>query len=334
MAREGTNVIQQIGAQTVAGTAVPAVGRFASLGIDLGYEITSKQFRSRGAKTNTTSIVHKKMVTGTFEGPLSYVELVWILAGMNPASVVTTTGVSVWTIAPNPIGADTFRYMTLESGDDEQVEQYVDMQFNSLDISWGLEDVNVSGAVFAKPRTIMGGGLTPALPMFSEVPVSARDITIYCDPSFATIGTTAMGDPFDAKISLGEKFSPKWVLNKAQTTYKESFEKIPDKTFTLTIEANSEGRTLLADLIDNNSGKFFQVEAKGINIPGGTPSTPYTIQFQFYAKLTSVREQKDYQDALFAYELTFTMVQESTLNAPYKVIIKNALTSALAGFGA
>lgn len=321
MAREGANLIQQIGVQTVAGTAVSATKKFASLGIDLGFDITTKQFRSMAAKQNTTSIIHKKMATGTYEGPLSYTELVYVLAGMFPFAVVTASGVSTWTFTPNAIGADSFKYYTLECGDDEATEQYKDVLFTSAEISWGLEDVMISGNVFANPKTVLGS-LTAALPFLAERPVSARDITIYCDTAFAGIGVTPLTDVFDAKLSLGEKFAPKWVLHRVQTTYKEPFERINDKTFTITLEANSQGRTLLQDLVDNNATKFFRVEAQDGLISG---ATNYTIQFDFAAKLTGVREQKDYNDSLYAYELTFTLIQESTLNGPFIAVVKNAL---------
>lgn len=325
MAREGANLIQQIGVQSVAGTPVAATKRFASIAIDVGADIVTKQFRSHGAKQVTTSILHKNMSSGRFEGPLSYNELIYVLAGLASTTVNTVTGVSTWTHSPSPIGADSFKYYTLEQGDDEDTEQYKDLQFTSLDISWGLEDVMMSGAVFAKTKATLGS-LSGGVSILAERPVSARDITIYADTTFGGIGVTALTDPFDAKLSLGEKFSPKWVLNKTQTSYKEPFERISDKTFTITIEAGSQARTLLSDLLAGN-GRFFRVKAEDGEIPSSTPSTNFLIQFDFYAKLSQVREIKDYQDALFAYELTFVLIQEANLNAPYTAIVKNNLTA-------
>jgi hypothetical protein len=45
------------------------------------------------------------------------------------------------------------------------------------------------------------------------------------------------------------------------------------------------------------------------------------------AKLTSVNEMNDYNDGIFAYELTFTLIQESTLDAPYIATVRNALSA-------
>ncbi len=330
MAREGTNLIQQIGVQSVAGTSVAATKRLTSLGINLGLDIVTKQFRSHGAKANTSSIVHKIMSSGSFEGPLSYIEICYVLAGFSAtATPVTTSGVSTWTFSPNAIGSDSYKLFTLEQGDDEALEVYKDVLFTSLDIAWGLEDVTMSGNLFAGGRTVTeGGSLTSAISLLAEKPVSARDINIYCDTTYGGMGGTQLTDPFDAKLSLGEKYMPKWVLNRSYTSFKEPYEKISEKTFTITIEANSQGRTLLSDLTNPASttpGRYFRVEASDGVI--GATATNYSITVDFFAKLTAVREVKDYNDSLFAYEMTFTLLQESSLNKPYLITVKNALTS-------
>lgn len=326
MAREGTNVIQQLGVQSTPGTTVAATVRLASLGIDIGKELVTKQFRSMGAKTNTTSIIHKKMSRGTFEGPLSYNEIIYILAGMMPTTPSTTTGVTTWSSLPNPIGNDANKVYTLEQGDDEETELFEDLQFQSLDITWGLEDVMVSGNVFSKTSVVKGGGLTTGVALLAERPVSARDITVTVDPTYAGIGSSALTDAFDAKLSIGEKFEPKWVLNKTYTSYKEAYEKIGDLTFTITLEANSQGRNVYNYLI-GGGGYYIRVKAAGSDIIGGTPSTPLSITVDFFAKLTSVREMKDYNDSLFAYELTMNLIQESDLGRPYIITTKNGLAA-------
>jgi hypothetical protein len=321
MAREGINLIQQIGVQSVLGTPVAATKRLASIGIDIGLDLTTKQFRSHGAKANTTSIVHKVMSSGTYEGPLSYVEIVYLLAGLSAGVPVTGADSTVWTFTPNGEGSDTFSHYTLECGDDEDTEQYADLMFTSLEITWGLEDLMVSGNVFAKTRAELVGLSVATL--LAERPVSARDVSIYCDTTYAGIGGTPLTDAFDAKLTLGDKFAPKWVLHRVQTSYKEPYEMIGDKTFVLTIEANSQGRTLLASLI-TNAIRFFRVESEGGVIAG---TDTYRIRVDFAAKLTSVNEMKDYNDGIFAYELTFTLIQESTLDAPYIATVRNALSA-------
>jgi hypothetical protein len=323
MAREGINLIQQIGVEVTPGTPVAATARLSNLDIQLNDTLETKQFRSMAVKSNTTSVIHKLMARGNYNGPLSYVEICYILSSLAPSAVNTVGGVSTWTFLPNPIGSDAFKTFTLECGDDEAQEQYAGMVFNGLEVLWGLEDATMSGEVFSEASGPLAG-LTASVPLLAERPVSRDEIDVYVDDTYGAIGTTKITDAFEARFRIGQKFEPKWVLNTDYASYKEAYEKIPELSMTITIEANSQGRTLVADLLANNTGKFLSINAVGGIITG---ATPYSLTVEGHFKITALRPQKNYGGGLYAYELDFTAIHNESMGRAWRVTVVNALAA-------
>jgi len=317
-------------ANTTAGVAassgVAATKRFSGLEINITDAIETKQFRSWGAKANTISAIHKLWAKGSYKGPLSYVEICYILASLAPKTVTADSpvaGVTEWNFLPNPTGSDSVNSFTLEDGDDEAVERYSSLQFLSFEGTWGLDDITCSGEVISKPHTNIGG-LTAGTSLLAQRPVLRSHVDLFIDTAYGSIGTTKFPDTFDGKFKIGNKFDPKWVLNTSETSWKELVEKIPEMSMTTVIEANAQGRALVYDITTNNTGRYIRLRSQGGIVTG---STPYLLQFDMYGQAQDIRPQKDLNGMVYAYEIDWTAINDDTMGRAWRAKVYNALTA-------
>lgn len=80
----------QIGVETVAGTAVPAIRRLLATEFMPSPKPNVKTFRPQGNKFRTSSIRGKEMTEGSYDGVLAYNDIVYLLSALvqkNPSSV-------------------------------------------------------------------------------------------------------------------------------------------------------------------------------------------------------------------------------------------------------
>lgn len=325
MARESANLVQQISPETIRGTAVPATRQFAGVMVDIGGKLTTKQYRRHGAKAMTSSIIHKEWSEGKFDGPLSYVEFVYFLAGLFPFTKTTVNvGATQWDFLPNAAGNDDATTFTLEDGDDEAVDRYSYLTISSLDLDFGLEECKMSGNCFAQPQDASLSALSsPAVPL-AERNVSSREVDVYMDDTFATIGTTKVTDAFEAKVSIGEKRQQKWVLNSSNQSWKEAKEIVPAANLMLTAEYNAQIRALQASL-KNNPLKYFRIVANGPVIPGAG-AQKYLIQIDFCGKVQDKDKQAD-MDGIYGYQYNFGAIQDAAMGRAYSIRVINALNN-------
>lgn len=323
MARETENIVQQIGVQSVFGTAVAATRKLAGLTFNIGDKLDAKKFRRRGAKFDDTIVHNKKWTEGSFEGPGSYNELCYILAGLFPytvAPVSGATGAYKWTFLPAAEGNDDAKFLTLEEGDDEAAERYADVTLQSLDLGFTREDVNCNGNCFAKPRDTGFSTLTTGISTLASRPMSGNEIDVFLDTAFGSIGTTKLTDAFEAKFSMGAKREPKWVLNSAEPSWKESKEVVPEGTLSITTEHNTQSRTL-RDALD--AVKFLRIQSTGPLITG---STYYRFRLDFCGKVVNPNRQPDFQ-GIYGFDYQFSSMLEPTMGRGYSFEIINMLSA-------
>lgn len=321
MARESGNIIQQVGVQPDFGTAAAATRKLAGLTFIIGDKVDVKTYRRKGAKFNDVYVNNKKWTEGTYEGPGSYNELCYILASLFPYTVAAVEGASgafKWTFLPSAEGNDDAEVLTIEEGDDEAAEMYQDVTLQSLDLGFTRDDVNCSGNFFAKPKDDVFSALSEDAAQLASRPMSGNEVDVYMDSTFAGIGTTKLTDVFEARFAMGNKRDPKWVLNSANKSWKESKEIIPDGTLMISTEHNSQSRALRAAL---EAAKFFRVQSIGPLITG---STYYRFRLDFCGKILNPDRQPDL-DGIYGFNYEFGSFLENTMGRGYSFEIINQL---------
>lgn len=323
--RNSENIIQQIGIQSLYGTPVAATRKFAGLFFTFSDKFDVKTYRSKGAKFNDSSVINKSWSEFTFEGPGSYNELPYILAGLFPGAVPTTVVAGVFKYAFNPAGEgkDDHSYFTIEEGDSDDADRFSDVTIKSFNLDFSRDEVNYSGDGFAKPNDGSFSALTSSgVSKLASRPISGNEVSVYMDSTFAGIGTTKLTDAFTARFSMGEKRQPKWVLNAAETSWKEDKEVVPDVNLTIATEDNAQSRALRASLA-SNPVQFFRVEAIGPVISG---VNNYRLRLDFCGKIMNPNREPD-MDGIYGFEYEFGAFLENTMNRGFSFEIINALSS-------
>src|SRR5690349_4161730 len=97
--RAEVNVVTQLGVETTKGTTVAAGKRFPDLQVELSPDDEVKFYQPSGSKTYEVGVPNKRMAMGSYNGPLTYGSLPWILSSLKYAAPVQigTTGGYTWT---------------------------------------------------------------------------------------------------------------------------------------------------------------------------------------------------------------------------------------------
>lgn len=148
-----------------------------------------RAFRPVGSKANTTAIGQKEWTEGSFEGPLAYRDIAYLLSGLlETASIVTPTGAVLtrrWTWNPQNFEPDDYITYTIETGFDGFVERTRFGLINGMTVAWGREGVDVSGDLLCQEHeddTV----LSDDTPVFiDELPVDPDEGSIFAGSSLA-----------------------------------------------------------------------------------------------------------------------------------------------------
>jgi len=163
-----------------------------------------------------------------------------------------------------------------------------------------------------------------AIPDVDPVPVQASLVDVYIDPSGATLGSTKATRVLRGSLSIGGRFNPLWVVNSANASFQTWVEQKPTATISLTLEADAEGMSYLQDMRVGTT-RFIRIMAtSGTNYI--TATTPYSITFDAAVKVAEMVKLSD-QDGVYAIEIGFTVVSDSTWGHAIQATLVNAIGS-------
>lgn len=323
MGRASVNRVVQWGIETTKGTPVAANKALPSTSVDLGPKVESKEYRAQGYKYNTTSRIHKQWGEGPLSGPLDYNQILWPLTSLIMLPTPTTpsggTASRKWTFLPVSRGADDFKSFTIEQGDGDAAEQMAYSVVTSLTIEITTDDANISGTVIGRKPAATTLTATPTV--IPQFPVSAREVDVYMDVSAAALGTTKLTDPFVARLIIGQKFNPKWVLNTANASFEGLIEIPTDLSLIFEIEHGTQSRALFAEIGDNPT-KYFRIKCTGPIIEG---AIRYSIIIDVAANVTEA-DQGDV-DGDWTRVYTANPIHDTTMGRPFQIEVINVITT-------
>jgi len=271
----------QIGKESTPGVAVAATAKLASLRIDLSPQGDSSNIEPSGFKVPTGKVRIRESAGGDIAGgsALTYNELHWILNSLfKSVSATTTTGVSTRVYDWSPTAIETVDTYTVEQGDpNTRAHRVTGAVFTGLSMGFTRGGTpTVGGALMAGA---FEDGITPtaALTAVTPIAIAPGEIDVYADSTWSGVGTTKLLRVFEANFSATGMWGPLWALNSTLSSYVATLQQRPDVTMTLTVEADSAGMAFLASNYRTNTPTFLQIKATGINIAGGTPTTPHSL---------------------------------------------------------
>jgi len=113
------NQVVQIGVETTEGTAVPALKKLASLGFDIGPDVTIDVFKATGRKRPSIAAMSMESAEGDLSGRPTYDEIMYPLAMIMGNKVTTSLGSGAYqhVFTPKTSGSDVVKSLTVEQGD-------------------------------------------------------------------------------------------------------------------------------------------------------------------------------------------------------------------------
>jgi hypothetical protein len=324
--RPNVNVVTQYGVEVTKGTAVAASKRFPGLQIDISPELDPKFYRPEGGKFEEIGVQNREWATGTFNGPLTYGEFPILASSyVNYAAPSTTSGVTTWTNNPNHTTADTLKSFTVERGDATGAGISTGVQVTAMKINIDRMGATMSGNVIGK-KIDYTGSLTATPTTVENKPISMNVVSVYLDSTFGAIGTTKLTDVFDIDIDLPDKVDESWVLDSAQTSWKELIEKAYFPKLTVRTEFNAQMQAIYTAMKANTlPTRYLQIKAPGEIISG---SDTYEWTPSFALKLENAKEDRKGDSGVYGFTFSFRCVHDATMGRPFGFVTKNA-TAAL-----
>lgn len=316
----------QIGVETTEGTGVPANKKLTALGIRLQPRATFASFKATGAKYPSTSPLGKEWSSAELSGRLTYNEIVYPLSSVITTAAVTTpsgTLPRLWTFTPLTNAADNSKSFSVERGDGSIAEKVYGLKVVDFGIAFNRETIELSGACIAK--AIQTGATLTATP--TTVPLVAvlpNHLSLYMDPTSATLGATKLLLPFTANFEVSSRFGPVWVLDAAQSSYVATVETDPDTDFSITMMADTVGNSLFAAMRADTM-KYFRLEA--VNTQMIEAAVPYKFTLDVAAKIAG---EPQYSEVDGAEAITWPMKAHDdggSYGMAYQIKVQNAIAA-------
>lgn len=314
----------QIGVESVMGTAVAANKLLLGTSIESKIEAEVKTYRPYGQKFATVTALGKEWASAALSGPLTYTDWTYLMASAiayaAPAQQAATTAYK-WTASMSQLVADTIKSYTIEVGDTNRAHKLAHGLVNNLGYTINRDEATIKGSIIGQ-RISDGITMTATPTAIALVPVLPTQVDITLDATSAGLGTTKLLRVLSADFETGERYSPVWPVDSAQTSFATYTEKEPAPKLKLKMAADSVGMTRLTDMRAGTKA-FIRIKGTGALIA----STYYnTFQHDVCGIVSEVGDFTD-EDGLYAVEWTFTPVYDSGWGKSMEFQITNTLTA-------
>jgi len=330
--RSAINQTIQIGVETTPGTPVAATKTLGSIGFAMGINVDSTTSRPTGQKYASQHIVGKEWTAADISGNPSYEELPYLFSSLfsSPEIVPVTedggTGAATkWVFDTKSFGDDAPKTFTIEQGSSFRAHRASSAIISELNIEWSRDEISLGGSAFA--RAIEDGiTMTPNPTGFKQIPVKPDQLSVYLDDSADMLGNTKLTRALEGEMSVSDRFSPLWVVDRDLPSFASIVEGEPSVEFTIRQMADEQAmENLLA--MRGGATKFFRAEWVGPIIFGtGPTATRYSFVFDMAGQVSDV-DNFDETDGVFSIEWTFGAVHDSTWGKAMHAEVVNTQTA-------
>ena len=331
--RDTVHIQAQIGVEATKGVAVPANIILPATSFQTGIRPEVSPFRPEGQKYITTAPLDREWTEASISGRPSYTDLAYLLASIMcvpDSEAVDDSDAYEHVYTLNRAEPDAIRTFSVEQGDPSawSAGQVKAHKFNygtvtELGLEWRrTAEPTVSGRLMGRQLQTMSQTMTAGT-MLDAVPILSGDISLYLDTSLANIGTTQLTDVSRVQWRLGNRFNPRWAINRDEASWSRHTEMPPDLTFQLLMGADAAGMSPLASM-RTDSTVFIRLEAESaVEVDDGVP---YSLVIDMATKVTATEEFND-DEGTYAIGWTFTATPALAGGVPCIIKLVNAITS-------
>jgi len=323
--RATLNQVTQIGMETTPGTAVAATRRLPALSITPGIQTAINSFKPVGGKFNTVGALGKEWVEASYEGPLCYNHLTYLLNSLLTTDAPAQQGATAaykWEFVPAQNAMDDPVTFTVEQGSDVRAGKFTYGLVNGFTLEIDREAANVSGSMIGQAYqdniTMTASGVTDV----PVQPVQPTEIDVYLDSTAAGVGSTKLTRALSLSIEMADRYAPVWTLNSAVDGFVAHVETAPTATVTLLVEADEQGMGLLTAM-RAGSKRFLRLKATG---PVIADTYAYSLTWDMGVLVREVGEFSD-EDGVYAIEWTFDIAYDATWQKAMTVALVNTISA-------
>jgi hypothetical protein len=311
MGRPSVNRVVQIGVESTPGTAVACTKSLPTTNIELTRQTDTKQYRAMGYKTQTIAKIVKDWCQGKMDGPFNFTEIVYPLSTLvTPVITTPTNGLLTrkWVFTPKARGADAFKTLTVQEGDDTAALQAAYAVFTEFGVDLKLDDATLSGSLIAQnlTSTSLTNTLNEIQSFIKTGTVSGGTFTLtYSGQTTGNIPYNATADDVHGFLSA--------LTNIAATDIIVSGGPLPSTAVTVEFTGTLAGTNVAAITVDNT------------NVTGGGTIVASTTQSGGGTGVTTVdqvpigpREIDVYMDPAVGGTIGTTKVADA-LSASFKI---------------
>jgi hypothetical protein len=311
----------QLGVETVEGTSVAANKLLGAMSIAPSLQAETTDFRPMGTKYRTLVIPGKEWVEADVEGMATFDEIVYPLASLVSAPVITTvqTTGKQHVFTPNSTLADIIKTYTIEQGSAERAHKFAGGVFSEFGMEFTRESIELSGTMIGTGFTD-GITLTPTPTAIPTQPMLPAQTNVYLDATAVALGTTKLTRALQVGWNLSDRYGPLWTLNSTITGYAARIETEPTAEGHLMLEADAAGMGPLTQL-RAGATRFLRIEVLDTNLIGAGPAV-YKAWFDFAIKFNAASEFTD-EDGVYAVDWPFTIVHDPTWTKAFLFTVTN-----------
>lgn len=304
--------VQQIGVESVPGTAVAPDTQFGGLNIDIDTAIEFDEFGPSGQLTNTLVAPRQEWATGALSGFPTYTELPYVISNVLGAATITTpsgaTDARRWLWEPDESTPWAPKTWTLRRGvPGGTAEEAAYVLLSGLNLSFSRTAApEIGGDLFARALDYTASLATTGVTSPALIPILASQVSIFLDTTSGGLGGTQLLRDFSYEWSLADLFGTIWPLNASLDSFAAHSVTKPTIGNTLQMGNDAAGRALVANM-RAGSTVFVEVRATGDEIEAGQN---YSLVIQTALKVVEAPSRAD-ADGLSTLEWSFRNVYDA-----------------------
>ncbi len=311
--RSSVNQTLQFGLEATPGVNVPANKLLQCFDIQLGAMADVKPYAPTGRKYPSIVIENSEWVEGTLGGELDYNGMVYALAGVCGAPVISAVGASAiaksFVYTPPLTGSVQPQTFTIEQGENNA---YGNAIYNHK-VNYGLiSELGYKGdrkAGFTVSGKVLAQALQRAITMTATPtavalqPSAGKHFNLYLDSTSAGLGTTQLLKVLNVDFAFGNLYGMFFPMNRANLGFASHVDLDPTCAMKLLMEADAVGMTPLSYL-QAGTTMFLRVAGQGLVIDNNQ-----TVTLGTQSSGTFTLTYKGQTTAGIAFNATATTVQ-------------------------
>lgn len=233
----------QIGAETTAGTGVSASKKlFATLLGPIKGNVPVIQVEGAGSQDPVAAYVGHEWSSMAINGAMSYNDLSYLL-GMH---LQAGTPGATFVFAPNSLGANTLKTMSIERGSSVRAEKAYYCFCPDLQLRFTLRECSVGGQIVGRARQ-EGATLTTTPTVIPPSPVGVKDWQVLVGANVDGSSATALTRCKEAEFNSQGKWAPGFFAVSGQDSFVAPIELKGNRVIRFGVEQDSEGAAFMAD---------------------------------------------------------------------------------------